>query len=581
MPRVPQYGDQKVNLVGLPNVQAARSRYNIAGVYSDITQQVSGFVGANAREIQARQAKEQEEADIFRVEQQINKLHEAESGLTHGENGALTLKGENVFSLGEPLTSVYQKRYDDAANNLSAELGNDNQRRRFAIVAGRLRQQFTGRLQSHEAGETRALRESTFKGVVASESEAVARALDDPNPETRTEAIGFSIGRVRANADRYYQKELGLTKELANAEVLKLESMMHKIVVDRYLEQNNPIDAKAYFEANKDRINDKDATTARKQIEKDGRDFLVNKAADDIWARMGPKGDNDPVNLDLMEREASKAFEKDADGRKLLISELRQKQQAHDYSAKERNNATIGGIWKQVMAGAPLASIRRSNEFRTLDGRSQAVMIDQIEAFQKPPGMTPEAREAKNAQEFGEYWGIVSQPDRLAGMSDAAILAMTPRLGLSNVQQLLKAKMELTKPDKVIAVNMQMDTLKSLATEAGMNINSAKTKEDLGRIHLKAETIINSEQQRLKRPLGFEEKNAIVKQLVAEVPVTVKGRLWGTTTETRRVFEVQYPENIVIPANEKTIITDALKKAGIQNPTAAQIREGYIRLKMK
>lgn len=581
MPRVPIYDQQQVRQAPLPDVRVPNMVPDNAGILG----QASREFAQTRRVIAAHQEKEQEEADVFRVEAEINKLRDLETDLTTGTKGYQRLTGEQAFNLGAPLASVYQQRWDDGVKDIESGLANDNQRRKFQILAGRLKSQFNRNLGSHEEAQSKAVRESTFKGVVAAESEAVARAMDDPNPESRTAQIGTSLGRVTANANRYYSKELGLSPEQTAAEVLKLQSSMHKTVIDRYLERNDPQTAKAYFEANKDRINAADGAKARQQIEKDGRDFLVNQAADQIWQKMGPKSDTDAVNLDLMEREANKTFEKDADGRKLLISELRQRQAAHDYSAKERQNAVEGGIWKQVLDGKPLAQIRRSPEFRGLDGKNQAAMIEHIERYQKRNENDPASVLAK----FAQYWSIASDPDTLRSTSDAAIFAMAPVMGPELVKAALNKKQELAKSDeKVIEAKIDSDSFNYWATQAGLDTTPPKDSEkakDLGALKYRVETMIDAEQKKRGKQLTRDEKDTILKKLLTEVPVrqntSFMGIPTGQTVAPKRLYQLQYPENIQIPAAERQQIVDGLKRAGIANPTDAQIREGYVRLRMK
>ncbi len=531
--------------------------------------------------LQQQAEREQEQDDIFAAEAQINKLHDVQHKLAYGEKGALTLKGENVFKLGEPLTDFYTRQYDEEAKALGDQLANDNQKRRFAIMAGRVKNQFGRQLQVHEANETNNVRESTFKGVVASETEALSQALDDPDPGVRQRLVGQSVGRVNANALNFYVNQMGLSKEQAQGEILKLESSMHKTVIDRYLEQNRPADAKAYFEQMKHRISAKDAEVARKQIVKDNRDAMVMTEADRIWNTLGPKADSDVVNLDRMEREAGKAFTDDADGRKLLIAEIRQRREAHDYSVKQRQNDIVGGIWKQAIDRVPLAQLRRSPEFRSLDGKTQAQMIDQIEEFQKP-----KTDPNQSMERFIEYWAVASNPERLAAMSDAEIFARAPQMGTELVKRALEDKRRLsTAETKVIEAKIDQDSFNHFARQAGFDPSKKGDKATLGELKYRVETEIDVAQRQAKRALNRDEKDALVKRLLTEVPVrqstSFLGIPTGTTVDNKRLYEVEYAHNIAIPAGDRQTVVKALKGAGIENPSEAQIREGYIRLKMK
>ncbi len=96
--------------------------------------------------------------------------------------------------------------------------------------------------------------------------------------------------------------------------------------------------------------------------------------------------------------------------------------------------------------------------------------------------------------------------------------------------------------------------------------------------------MIDDQQTALGRPLNRREKDDIMKRMVVEVPVSYKQNVFGVTrtgVTNKRLFEVQSPENIVIQGKDREAVVNALKSVGIQNPTEAQIREGYVRLKAK
>lgn len=529
--------------------------------------------------------KEREEADTIRAEEQVNKLYAARTALIYGDQGALKVEGENVFKGDKPFVASYQAKYDEAVAALQGELANDNQRRKFFSVAGRLRNQVGEELMRHEAAQGEKYRDSVFQGVLANSAEEMARSQEIADPAERAAREAELLGRVRDNARPFLSRK-GFAGEHADVKARELESGLHEIVIKRLLEADNPSAAKDYYEKNRAFIVEKDGGALRRQIEKDSRGLLVGNAAAEIWARLGPKADADPVNLDVMAREADKIFPKDPDGRKLLVAELSERQRLHDYSARERQNGVVGGIWKQVLDRAPLATIRKSREFRSLDGAAQADMIAKIESYQKRNDNDPAAQMAK----FAQYWAVASDPQKLSTTSDAAIFAMAPTMGPELTKQLLVQKKNLlTKEDKVIEAKIDQDSFNFFAREAGLDVtpppDSDKAKV-LGELKYRLETIVDAEQRRHTppRPLSRQEKDGLIKKLFTEVPVTVKQPWYlggGTTVENRRLFEVQHAQNIAIPATERQTIVDALKRGGVANPTDAQIREGYIRLKQK
>ena len=139
----------------------------------------------------------------------------------------------------------------------------------------------------------------------------------------------------------------------------------------------------------------------RALIERDTRNMEVGEAVDGVWAQHGPKDDTEAVNLDTMNAALRTRFAKDPDAQKLAMGLMRERAQERDYSVRQREDAVAGGIWKQVMAGHGLGSIRRSAEWRSLDGTKQAQLVTQIEAFQKRGG---EGLQHRRAQGGGQLF---------------------------------------------------------------------------------------------------------------------------------------------------------------------------------
>lgn len=523
-------------------------------------------------------AKEAEEADTYRAEAQLNKLHAAKNEMEFGDQGAYKVKGEAVNALGKPFVSAYQEKFDEAATTLGNELANDNQKKKFQVAAMRLKTSFGDSLSRHEFGEIKAWKQSVFEGVVATENENMSRATELADPVERDNQLRASLDRVRDNAHLFYGQHTAMSKEAIDAKVLEIQSAMHKTVIDRMLEAHNPVGAKAYYDQNRPFINDKDGEKVRVQIEKDARGFKVNAAVEDVFGRLGPKNDLDAVQLDVMQKEIDKQFADDPIGRSLANTQLRERAQTHDYSVKERATAVTGGIWKTVLDNATIPQIRASPEFRSLDGRAQAVMLDQIEAFRRPD---PEG--AATLDQYEVYWAIVSNPAQMAKMSDADIFSLAPQMGASLVKQALQHKLAMSKQeDKVIEATLDVQDLRTFALQAGIDPSLKKNKNIMGEIQSRAETEIDAAQRAKGGKLLREDKQKILKRLLVEVPVKwVKnqGSPWfeRTGVEPKRLYEVQYPENIVVPPADRAAIVQDLKNNGVVNPSESQIRGGYVR----
>jgi hypothetical protein len=576
MPRIPVYDTQQVQLQGITAPQ-------IGSMPSSGLQELGRGIsnlGASIEKVQA-------EADQIRAEEAFNKLRESQNKLGYDQkDGAFNVKGGNVFNRDskQAFSDEYLGRLDAEAQAIMGGLGNDRQKAYFQRAAGRARLEFGGQLQRHEAQQGEVYREGVFKGVLSSEREHVAQNYNDPD------SVAQSIGRVKANTKSYAMAQ-GLPPDQQDMAVKEATSAMHVTVMERMLEGNkdkglapDPVGAKQYYqEAIKSGellASSKEAKAMRSKIEADERSILAAGAVDAVWKGFGPDDDTEAVNLDAMAVELRGQFKNDPEGLKVAMADLKERASMHDYSVRQREASVTGGIFERVIAGETLASIRRSPEFRSLDGVRQLDMITKIESFQK------RGNEGDDMTKFAEYWAVASNPEKLSKMSDAEIFAMAPKIGQSMVKQLLTNKQQLIKgDDKVIAATIDNDQFKFWAGQGGIEVNPKKGSDDeklLGELKFRVESMIDDQQRQLGRPLQRKEKDDIMKRMIVEVPVSYKQNVFGVTRTgvmTKRLFEVQSPENIVIQGQDREAVVRALKNVGIQNPTEAQIREGYVRLK--
>lgn len=582
MPRIPVYDTPQVQLRDLPSVQR-----NIGPVGQGMQALAQGLGAASDVLTKAR-----EEADQIRAEEAFNKLREAQNTLTYGngkdETGAVNIKAGNVFNRTQPLGQEYMARFDKAAQEIEAGLSSDNQKRMFQRATGRAKLEFGGTLARHEATEGNAYRESVYKGVIESETEHVTKNFTDPD------AVAQSIERVKANTRGYAMRQ-GMAADQQDMAVKDAVSAMHMLVIQRKLDGDqtkgvaaDPAGAKQYYQ---DQVkagliveSSKGAKTMRDKIQADERSMRASTAVDAIWKGFGPDSDTEAVNLDAMAAELRGQFKNDPDGLKVAMADLKERASTHDYSVRQREASITGGIFQRVLAGESLAAIRKSKEFRELDGVRQIDMVTKIESFQK------RGQDGEGAQmdKFASYWAVASNPQKLATMSDAEIFAMAPKVGTTLVKQLLSDKQKLAKgEDKVRAATIDNDQFKFWASEGGLDVSPKKDSEGekkLGELKYRVETLIDDQQRALGRDLTRKEKDDIMKRMVVEVPVTYKQSVFGverTGVQNKRLFEVQNPEAITIRGADRDAVVRALQSVGIKNPTEAQIREGYVRLKAK
>ena len=562
MPRIPLYEPDQIQTNAL---QTPRASNLPAGAFGEA-------IGKGLQDIGVVANKLQEEADTLRVEEELNKLREAQIDLTVGkDNGYQNALGKNVLDREskKTLSDEYTTRLQDRINELSTGLANDSQRQKFARRAGVIANEFRSGLSKHESDQIRAYSRQIDEGVVKVETENAARNFADPD------AIALSMERIDAAVVRSRNREGTAGEKLVEIQ-RNVRSNVHRQVLEAALANEKVDYAKEYFDKNKADMNQDDVLKAKSALDKGLVQQKVDETVVMTWADLGPKSDTEPVNLDQMVRRVEELLKDDPVARKTAIATIKERASEFDYSVRQRENATAGALWKSVIGGSSIDQIRRSPEFKSLDGAKQAQLVSSIESFNETKGDT-------GMERYAEYWAVASNPQALSSMSDAQIFAMAPKIGDKLVKQLLGDKQKLlNSEEKVREATIDSDALKFYARDAGLDPNNEEDKETIGEIEYRAKNLIDAEQQKLGRPLRREEKDMILKRLLVEVPVRVKNRLFpGTSVENRRLFEVKDPNNIVVPEGDRQTIINTLKAAGIENPTEAQIRNGYIRLKAK
>lgn len=587
MPRIPIYTQETVQVAPIPasrmSVPTPTAPLPNAGLQKGLTDLASIAMKAK------------EDADTLRAEEAFNRLRENQNQLGYGdgkeEGGAFNVKGGNVFNRGDDAPSYkdeYLTKFDERSQKIFDELGNDSQKSKFFQIANRARVEFDGALSRHEAQQGEVYREGVYKGVLEVEREHIAQNFRDPD------SVAQSIERVKANT-KMFSMSTGLAADQQEMAVKEAVSGMHMMVMSRMLQgdatkgiQADPTGAKEYYKEQVKAGNIAESTDAAQKmrglIESGEREVRAISSVDTLWGSMGPKGDTGAVNLDRMAAQLRKEYGTDTDGLKVAMSELKERASQFDYSVRQRESSTSGAIFKQLLDGKSLSEIRQSPAFKGLDGAKQLSVLTTIENYNKRDG------DGEDMDKFATYWTVSSNPAKLQAMSDAEIFAMTPKIGGKLVKSLLSEKTKLgVSEDKVIDATVDMDMFTSLARDAGLKTGGKRGSESenvLGDLKYRTEKLIDQEQRANgNKPLTRERKEKIFKGLLVEVPVRYVGtglfNSGNEYVENKRLFEVQNPESIVVPTSERDTIVKELQRFGIKNPTAAQIRDGYIRLKAK
>jgi hypothetical protein len=538
MPRIPLYEPSQIQNAPL---QTPRASNLPAGAFGEA-------IGKGLQDIGVVANKMQEEADTLRVEEELNKLREAQIDLTVGkDNGYQNALGKNVLDREskQTLSEEYNTRLQARINELSTGLANDSQRQKFARRAGVIANEFRSGLTKHESDQIRAYSRQIDEGVVKVETENAARNFADP------EAIALSLERIDAAVARSREREGTAGEKLIEIQ-RNVRSNVHRQVLEAALANDKVDYAKEYFDQNKSNMNQDDVLKAKSALDKGLVQQKVDEAVVMTWADLGPQSDTDPVNLDQMVRRVEELLKDDPVARKTAIATLKERASEFDYSVRQRENATAGALWKSVIDGSSIDQIRRSPEFKSLDGAKQAQLITSIESFRSNTG--------DSMTQYRKYWDLVSDPEKLAGMSDDAIYAMAGEVGNTLTKDLLAKKLALNNPAKIAEAKIDTDDFNMVALSAGLKPfdpkKSEKEKADLGTLKYAVEQRINVEQQQKKRALSRDEKMAIMR---AEIDNKVMVDTWGRDkSKPAALLTPEEKENAYVVVNGQEVKVNAI-----------------------
>lgn len=165
-----------------------------------------------------------------------------------------------------------------------------------------------------------------------------------------------------------------------------------------------------------------------------------------------------------------------------------------------------------------------------------------------------------------------------------SIEAYRPLLSENTYQRYWTAANGAGGDGKIIDAKIDSEQFEYQIQAAGLEklVGTPKSKDDkLAKIQLKArlEDMIYSEQQSKRRPLTPAEKNDLTRAILKPVKVnatwTGLGAWMGSTTQEKRMFQVQDPRNVIIPADTRARLEKQFKDRGLQ-ATPERIFNAYI-----
>lgn len=176
-----------------------------------------------------------QQANQIRVDDAVNQAKQTMMKLTFDKDGGFTnLKGIDALERpeGKSLSDEYGQKFGTSLDDISKNLGNDAQRKAFAVAAGQMRTAFYADTTKHESDEFTTYALSVREGTIVNNIDNVGLNYRDPDKVDR------SLASIKAAV--YDQSRLlGKSAEWAEAQTKEMLSKAHRSALAAALQNND------------------------------------------------------------------------------------------------------------------------------------------------------------------------------------------------------------------------------------------------------------------------------------------------------------------------------------------------------
>ena len=603
MPKVPTYDTFQVAPQVNPDVRVAAPEFqDFGGANAAKAGQAAISAGTAAARIGADIIND---ANAVRIDEALNKVNEAALALRYDKtDGFENIKGEAALNRksGKPLAVEYKEKLDAAIKENSIFLGNDTQRKMFAIKANDLSTRFYAQANVHEVKQFTDYSLSVQEGSLKNAANSITLdPLNSENVKSNVEKINqaiYNAGKLK-----------GLSAEQITATQAEALSGTHMNAVKALIDQENTDGALAYFKEYKKDFNGIQFAEAEKLLKQADVAKVAIAAASQLWEANKPKTYNEPVDLFKMEEDARSMFANDPKKLAATISELRNRKSAFDSSQGEFNDANINAVGQFMRSNKSLVEIQGSVAFNALPGKAQLEITQAItdreytmkqrsiaesdrlytlklrreHEIDRAYTLEERSRRQREVNGMAKYFEL-SNPDVLVGMKRDAVAALWPKIGEGNTANLLQRWDSLQNKDNLITSRMDQEQFNAIAQQFDLNPYDSKKstseKAELGNLHNNINSKLEEAAKSVRRPLTREEKDTIMRTEMAK-KVTLDGFFTNSTKPIAQLSEKD-KANVIVPNAERTLIIEQMRlkyeqtKLPVFAPTEENVKFWYL-----
>lgn len=438
--------------------------------------------------------------------------------------------------------------------------------------AQRMIQQSLSRLQTNAVGE--------FKGFELRQGEVAADAALEANVKASVSAIASNptpdnLALHRAGIAASLQQHAasrGWPPEVLNDKVATAVSAS-SIAAFNTLLARSPKEAREFWNLNRETVRGEQRDEIDNRLKSAVASMEGTEAVDAVWREMGPKSDIAPVELDKMATTIREKFKDQPEAQKAALQSLRERATEHNAAQTERaagNTNEVMGVWNQTKN---LAQMKRSPAWSLLPASQQAKIEDYVvtqqtaalnrsnAAMNRDLLIDQRNQQRLRLQGFAKYLEL-SDPRKLASMSDTQVQALLPDLGNELTGHLVEKRRALATSDATRTATIDKQDFDAIAQEMKLHPfetgASEERKAALGLMQYRVEQLIDTAQRQKKAPLDRQEKQAIMRN---EMGKQVLVGNWYGGSESKPVISLTTEEvaKVKVPAPDRQAIGDAMR----------------------
>lgn len=556
MPTVPRLQQPQVKETGYSaprvSVDAPIEAFGGGASMDKVNSAAMGLAGQADKIFQ----EEKKKADELVVTDAYAQLVKVKNRLTYDpKDGAMTRQGRDAFGV----VDEFGAKYDAEADTIEQTLKTDDQRKAFQKIRFNQRMDFDGSLQKHLYSESeRYDNETTKAGLEAAREDAIMNYQD---PERLQASLKIQRDIVMQHAARK-----GAGPEQAQALLAEAEGDTHAQIMTRMLANGQDLEAKAYFDANKDKFH-KNITRVEAALEEGSIRGESQRKADEI---MG-------MGLPLAQAIAQAKKVEDPKLRDALVDRVKQ-----DFSLKEASKRDF----EESMYLKATNIIEKGGKYTDIPPHEVAQMpLSMRTSLQRYASDKASGSEVEpNGENYYRLKQFASDPANRDQFLKMNLLVEKGKMRDSEVKELYDIQADLRKGGskgaaQLDGIRTDMQIVNDGLIAVGMD-PSPKPGTDEAKKVVRFRGMVDQEVKQLsertgKKPTGEEVQNIVDKLMIKGIKPG-SGFL-GFFKDEKHAFEAESGEELEIdvnsiPAKDRAEIAEALGRRKKPITDAAIIR---------